>query len=516
MPRYCFVPLCTNRKGGHKFPADQDMFEKWVNAIKRENPITKKLLEPRPESVVCCDHFKQSDYKQTLMGERKRLLPTAVPSIFPYRPSRNDAQAAVKRNERLERRTRQKEMREYSANWDSLNTDIMVVEQCVDDKHECNKNVAKWVESMIVMEDDGMIVTDDDGMIVTKEVSEDECEIVGMENDCNEVIIDDIKTGVAADHQQAAAVNESTQCNFLPHLGVTIERLEANPVMVKYYTGFEDYDHFMLIFNILGPNVDCIGLNGCGLSARNQLFLVLMKLRQAKDDLELSFFFGISEAVVSKVITTWVNFMYFQLKELNIWPSRETINSNMPKHFKQLFPSTRVILDATEIPIQKPTNANMQSGSFSSYKNRNTLKVMVGCTPKGAVSYISDAYGGRASDREIIERSTLNKSQGLFDKGDSIMADRGIMVQDLFLEKGVKVNVPTKLKGRQQLDEHEVIGDRRIASKRIHVERVIGLAKTYKILKKVLPAHRLFLGNRIINVCFMLTLFRKSIVSDTA
>ena len=96
------------------------------------------------------------------------------------------------------------------------------------------------------------------------------------------------------------------------------------------------------------------------------------------------------------------------------------------------------------------------------------------------------------------------------------MADRGIMVQDLFASKDVKVNTPTMLKGKSQLEEHEVVGDRRIASKRIHVERVIGLAKTYKILKKELPAHRLFLGNRIINVCFQLTLFRRSIVSKNA
>ena len=147
-------------------------------------------------------------------------------------------------------------------------------------------------------------------------------------------------------------------------------------------------------------------------------------------------------------------------------------------------------------------------------KTKSTLKVMVGCTPKGAVSFISDAYGGCASDREIIERSALNTSEGMFARKDSIMADRSIMVKDLFIYKGVKVNMLTMLKGKSQLEEHEVIGDRRIASKCIHVECVIGLAEAHKILKKDLPAHRLFLGNRIINVCFMLTLFQKSIVSD--
>lgn len=63
------------------------------------------------------------------------------------------------------------------------------------------------------------------------------------------------------------------------------------------------------------------------------------------------------------------------------------------------------------------------------------------------------------------------------------MADRGILVQDLFSNKNVSVNTSTMLKGKTQFEPHEIVRDRRIASKRIHVERVISLAKTFKILK---------------------------------
>jgi hypothetical protein len=50
----------------------------------------------------------------------------------------------------------------------------------------------------------------------------------------------------------------------------------------------------------------------------------------------------------------------------------------------------------------------------------------------------------------------------MFDKGDSVMADRGIMVQDLFACQGVMVNIPTFLKGKSQLDPQEVVKDKRI------------------------------------------------------
>ena len=100
----------------------------------------------------------------------------------------------------------------------------------------------------------------------------------------------------------------------------------------------------------------------------------------------------------------------------------------------------------------------------------------------------------------------------MFDSGDSIMADRGIMVQDLFANQNVCVNTPTMLKGKSQLEPEEIIRDRRVASKRIHIERVIGLSKTFKILRTDLSNTKFQLANRIVNVCFRLTIFKNVIV----
>ena len=69
----------------------------------------------------------------------------------------------------------------------------------------------------------------------------------------------------------------------------------------------------------------------------------------------------------------------------------------------------------------------------------NTVKVLVGMTPGGLVSYLSPAYGGSASDRQIVERSEISK---LCDPGDSIMADKGFNVQGLFVGAGVHINIP--------------------------------------------------------------------------
>ncbi|XP_069105886.1 uncharacterized protein, partial [Argopecten irradians] len=349
-------------------------------------------------------------------GERKRLKPNAVPSVFPFSSSNTVSPSSKARNERQKRRE----------------SDLVHVP----------------------------IPSVGNSVVVESEVSELHI-VTATEH------VDQIKS--FSDMSTQCEIQESSQ-------GYSIENFRSSPKILKYYTGFDDYDHFKLFFNILGPAAYDLQFRCSVLSPENQLFLTLMKLRRATENIELGHLFHISETTVSTLLNVWINFLYFQLKELDIWPSRDVVDEHMPDNFSQ-FSKTRVILDATEIPIHKPRNVNAQSATFSSYKNKNTLKTMVGCTPKGAVSYISDAYGGSASDRQIIERSRLVQDRSMFTSGDSIMADRGIMVQDLFASKDVQVNTPTMLKGKSQLEAEDVVRDRRIASKRIHIERVIGLAK---------------------------------------
>lgn len=332
-----------------------------------------------------------------------------------------------------------------------------------------------------------------------------ETTIKETEMDCEIINDDDIKTS-----------DVEIQCELPVQQKYSIENFKHDRKAVNYYTGFSSYEHFMYLFYCLGPAAHDLNYKCATLDPTDQLFLTLMKLRCAKEDLELSLFFKISETTVSKIIVTWINFLFYQLGELDIWSSREVVDNNMPTDFKRKFPSTRVLLDATEFPIQKPSDVNLQSASWSSYKHRNTVKAMIGCTPRGTISYVSDVFAGSASDRQIIEQSTLLSDTSLFKKGDSIMADRGIMVQDLFATRDVKVNTPTMLKGKSQLEPVEIIHDRRVASKRIHIERVIGLSKTFKILKKELPHNKLHLSNRIVKVCFYLSNFKNVIVDKYA
>ena len=152
----------------------------------------------------------------------------------------------------------------------------------------------------------------------------------------------------------------------------------------------------------------------------------------------------------------------------------------MPISFSE-YPTTQVIHDATEIFIEQPSSPAAQQLTFSSYKNHNTLKALVGITPSGAISFVSKLYGGDISDCELtIQSGLLDK----FEPGDSVMADKGFTIADLLITRGVTLNIPS-MKTQDQLTERELVQTRRIACLRIHVERAMKRIKAYKILQVI-------------------------------
>jgi hypothetical protein len=79
----------------------------------------------------------------------------------------------------------------------------------------------------------------------------------------------------------------------------------------------------------------------------------------------------------------------------------------MPQQFSNSYPTTRVILDATEIFIEQPNLPEFQQMTFSNYKNHNTFKGLVGISPDGVITFVSSLFPGCISDKELTRRSGI-------------------------------------------------------------------------------------------------------------
>uniref|UniRef100_A0AAQ4PZ14 THAP-type domain-containing protein n=1 Tax=Gasterosteus aculeatus aculeatus TaxID=481459 RepID=A0AAQ4PZ14_GASAC len=84
-PQHCAAYFCANRRTiasrargitFHKFPKDKRVRKKWEVALRRDG------FTASDSSVLCCEHFKQSDFDKT--GQIVRLRDGVIPSVFSF------------------------------------------------------------------------------------------------------------------------------------------------------------------------------------------------------------------------------------------------------------------------------------------------------------------------------------------------------------------------------------------------------------------------------------------------
>jgi len=85
-------------------------------------------------------------------------------------------------------------------------------------------------------------------------------------------------------------------------------------------------------------------------------------------------------------------FFYLKLKEFPLWPLFLQTGQ------RDLYPTTRVIINATEVYIEKPSLPDL---TFLNYKNNNIFKALGGISPSGSITFVSNLYLGFISDKEL-------------------------------------------------------------------------------------------------------------------
>ncbi|XP_065890698.1 uncharacterized protein [Dysidea avara] len=463
----CCVPGCYNSSGKNKFRDESskvsfhnlpDVKSKkgktWIGLIHHD--LNEDFVVTK-STKICSDHFLSTDF--LLNCERRRLKPDAVPSCFPWRKCF-----------KCRSRTSQK------------------ASQALLEDEKPNERMASATNSRKKMKAEIVSVSMDSTYIQpSAETAE--------EPDQQDVIVNLQTQVISLQNQLAETENRLKKSLF------RLENIRDDAKLMKFYTGFVDYETLMAFYEMLesdalvmrqwsgrrcGSNYDDVKTGPkYKLPLKEQFFLTLVRLRAGLPELDVANRFDVSQATVSRITNTWINLMFHTLKSIEKFPPWHVVKKYMPDSFKKEYPNTRIIIDATEFAVERPSSLLSQACTFSAYKNKNTIKVLIGVTPSGAISFVSEAYEGSISDRKLVEVS------GLLDKlepGDEVMADKGFTIHDLLIPRGVRLNIPPFLQGKVQMTPNDVFLTKKIAHLRVHVERSIGRVKEFKILQDTLPA----------------------------
>jgi hypothetical protein len=207
------------------------------------------------------------------------------------------------------------------------------------------------------------------------------------------------------------------------------------------------------------------------MTVKSQFLLTLFILRRGRKYADISYHFHIGAQLVSRIFKTWIQFIYQNFYDIRdtMFVRKCDVKKPLPRHFRNnLCRDTRVVIDCTEIQVENASNFRQQGAMYSHYKTNATVKILIGVAPSGGASYISDAFEGSISDREIVIQTDF---LDYIEKIDLVLADRGFTITDLLAEKGARLNMPPFLRGRKCFTLNENQSTKIIAKARIHVER---------------------------------------------
>ncbi len=430
---YCAVVGCHKNVKKDKplgvtffsFPTrDPEQRRLWIQAVNRKNP-DGSLWQPSKYSKICCEHFTGKKWSRT------RGHPDFVPSIFPTSHVRGKKESDVKRHERfMKRRQSQKENKEKSEEEEEEDFSPPSLDDTLEGP-SCSKNFS-------------------------------------------------VKVQTTSSSMQVREKSTQTKEKKMRSRGVNTDTLRTSPIknfndkQVKAFTGVSPAFIEVLQQRLSTKLKDSYKLKKC-----EKIQLVLVKIKLNISFVALSGMFNLSGGRAGELFSQTLAVMYDNLKDLLCWFSKERIQARMPAAFRGLFPNTRVILDATEIPCEKPSSKKLDIQLYSHYKGRHTLKYLIGIAPSGEITFISKAFGGRATDIELTAKSGI---LDLIQAGDTVLADKGFprIETDLAVRGGLLV-IPPLASGERQFSTQENRQGFECATVRIHVERAIQRIKMFEL-----------------------------------
>ena len=466
------------------FPKDGSIREKWVQAVNRLDPVTNKRWTPDPKySRVCSTHFSES----------KPSVESPIPTLnLGYSVSQKSLQKPrqpPKERPLVQKRIKaQKKLEDLFVDevGDGANEPTCSEEMDMDPSEKSLDKICQTTTDMVGVESD----KDVEVFKLKKKILQLECEIKRLNKETSQTMFEKLLTS-------DSKVNFYTGLPNLETFNTIFEFMEDKVHKMNYWRG----PKYVAVRKIRTPLFHRSPKKHGPkrkLSLKDELLLCLMKIRLGLIHEDLADRFKVSPGTVSSIVTTWLKALAKHLRHLISWTRREYIQAQLPSRISRQYPYLRAIIDCTEIYIERPRDLLMQSHTWSDYKKSNTAKILVAITLRGAFSFVSEAFGGRATDKYIVYNSGF---LDLIEPYDQIMADNGFAIQADLLMKNAELVKPPPAKGFEQAPHCHVMATKKVANIRIHVERAIQRLKTFRILSGTFPISMISLLDEVITVC---------------
>ena len=215
----------------------------------------------------------------------------------------------------------------------------------------------------------------------------------------------------------------------------------------------------------------------------DELLLLLVFYRLYPTVLVLGFMVGLDDSNVCRHLSA----MEEALAKARItWLKRPTgagkINS-IEELFARYPELTRMVVDSTEQPIQRPKQKNQrrqtakQRKYYSGKKKRHTIKHQLVVTKDKRIFDVSDSHPGSCHDKTIFEKEGIKDK---IPKGAELQGDKSY--QGLQKDPGLNMTLPRKASRWHKLTLKDKRHNKKLAKERIIVEHVIGGMKFFQVL----------------------------------
>ena len=147
------------------------------------------------------------------------------------------------------------------------------------------------------------------------------------------VLPPNIQSTPSANHSSAVTQLSSTPSSSVVN-SHPCDLIEGNDKKTEFYTGLPSWEVFLKVYKLLIAHAPLQKWQRSHLTLKDELVIVLMRLRLNLMLEDLAYRFNVSKSTISRIFQTWLDVMYARLKFLIVWLERDAVRAKCLRYSK--------------------------------------------------------------------------------------------------------------------------------------------------------------------------------------